>query len=157
MKLRFSDSWCLIAEKISVRDQVIGRKCIYSDTNTLHRQSVGHCRGWVWSLEIRWLVFIGCVISYPRWEPYSNCFGERLEISRNWATAHLLVLMVPWNCPGTSGCVIQLADWGSRSGQRLTFLPSWTHLILIGLCCVLGLCHCFKVCPGTFPPVSLAS
>ena len=26
------------------------------------------------------------------------------------------------------------------------FLPSWTHLILIGLCCVLGLRHSFKSC-----------
>ena len=40
-------------------------------------------------------------------------------------------------------------------------LPSWTHLILIGLCFVLGLCHSFKSCAlpssllfqvgGTFP------
>ena len=70
---------------------MIGRKCIHSDTNTLHRQSVGHRRGRVWSLEMGWLVFMDWVISYAKWEPYSNCFGERLEISRNWATAHLLV------------------------------------------------------------------
>ena len=39
-----------------------------------------------------WLVSIGWVISYPNeWEDYSVCFGEGMEISRNWATAHSLV------------------------------------------------------------------
>ena len=38
------------------------------------------------------LLFIGWVISYANeWEDYSNYFGERVEISRNWATAHCLV------------------------------------------------------------------
>ena len=30
--------------------------------------------------------------------------------------------------------------------QVLSCLPSWSHLILMGLCCVLGLCHSFKNC-----------
>ena len=30
--------------KISVRDEVIGKKWIYLERNTLHRQSVGHLR-----------------------------------------------------------------------------------------------------------------
>ena len=33
-------------------------------------------------------------------------------------------------------------------------LSSWTHLILIGLCYALVLCHSFKFCPGPYPPVS---
>ena len=33
-------------------------------------------------------------------------FGEGVEISRNWAPAHLLVFDGwPWNCHGTCGCV----------------------------------------------------
>ena len=34
--------------------------------------------------------------------------------------------------------------------SKLTCLPSWTHLIPISLCCVLGLCHPFKSC--ALPP-----
>ena len=39
-------------------------------------------------------------------------------------------------------CVISLAD----SGSGLVFLPSWPHLALVGLCCVLGPCHSFGSC-----------
>ena len=36
-----------------------------------------------------WLVFMGWAISQANeWEDYSNYFGEGVEISRNWATAH---------------------------------------------------------------------
>ena len=34
--------------------------------------------------------------------------------------------------------------------SKWTCPPSWTHLILIGLCCVLGLCRTFK--SGALPP-----
>ena len=34
--------------------------------------------------------------------------------------------------------------------SKWTCPPSWTHLSLIGLCCVLGLCHTFKSC--ALPP-----
>ena len=90
MKLRFLMFHC---RKNSVRDKVIG-KWIYSDTerSTLHRQSVGHCRGWMQPWNLVWLVFIGWVISYAnKWEDYSNYFGEGVEISRIWATTHSLV------------------------------------------------------------------
>ena len=33
---------------------------------------------------------------------------------------------------------------------KVTCLPSWTPLILISLCCILGLCHAFKSC--VLPP-----
>ena len=41
MKLRFLMSY---HRKNSVRDKVIGKKWIYLERNTLHRQSVGHRR-----------------------------------------------------------------------------------------------------------------
>ena len=41
MKLRFLMSH---QRKNSVRDKVIGKKWIYLERNTLHRQSVGHLR-----------------------------------------------------------------------------------------------------------------
>ena len=38
-----------------------------------------------------WLVFMGWVISYANeWEDFSNYFGDRVEISRNWVTTHSL-------------------------------------------------------------------
>ena len=59
-----------------------------------------------------WLVFIGLVISYANeWEDCSNCFGEAVEISSSWATAHFSVSEgQPWDCHGASGCVVLLAD-----------------------------------------------
>ena len=58
---------------------------IYSDTerSTLHRQNVGHHRGWVWPRNLVWLAFIGWVIPYAKeWEAYSNCSGEGVETSK---------------------------------------------------------------------------
>ena len=43
MKLRFLMSY---HRKNSVRDKVIGKKWIYLERNTLHRQSVGHFKRW---------------------------------------------------------------------------------------------------------------
>ena len=57
--------------KNSVRDRMVGKKWIYSDSerSILHRQSVGHHRGWVWLRNVVWLVFIGRVISHAsEWE-----------------------------------------------------------------------------------------
>ena len=91
MKLRFLMSH---HRKNSVRDKVIGKKWIYSDSerSTLHRQSMGHRKGHMQPRNLVWLVFIGWVISYANeWEDYSNYFGEGVEISRIWATAHSLV------------------------------------------------------------------
>ena len=48
--------------KNSVRDKVIGKKWIYLDRNTLHRQSVGHLRRQEWSHNVVWLVFMGWAI-----------------------------------------------------------------------------------------------
>ena len=60
MKLRF-----LIFHhgKNSVRDKVMSKKWIYSDSerSTLHRKSVGHRKGWVWPWNVAWLVFISSI------------------------------------------------------------------------------------------------
>ena len=60
----------------------------------------------------------------------------------------LLLLTVPWNCPGTSGMSfsLQIEDQNFVEFD----LSSWTHLILIGLCYALGLCHFCKSC--ALPP-----
>ena len=129
-------------------ETVIGKKWFYSDTerSTLHRQSVGHCRGWMWWwCNVAWLVYIGWVISYANeWEDYSNYFGEGGREFLDVGHHPLLgLLTVPWNCHGTSGCVISFADLGSRS-----CLPSWSHLILISLCCLWAMSFFWKLCPA---------
>ena len=43
----------------SVRDKVRGKKWIYLERNTLHRQRVGHLRRWEWPQGMRLSVFIG--------------------------------------------------------------------------------------------------
>ena len=59
------------------------------------------------------------------------------------------LLTVPWNCHGVSGCVLLLADWGSRS----ILMPSWSHLILIFMLCPWAMSFFQKLCPAKFPPV----
>ena len=78
----------------SVRNKVIGKKWIYSDSerSTLFRQSMGHSRVQCSLKNVIWLVFISWIISYANdQEDYSNYFWEGKEISRLWATAHSLV------------------------------------------------------------------
>ena len=61
------------------------------------------------------------------WEGYSNDFGERMEISRGWATTHFLGFDgQPWNCHGTCGCVIELKCYNK---QMLRLRVAWklTH------------------------------
>ena len=109
MKLRFLMSH---RRKNSVRDKVIGKEWIYSDSerSTFHGQSVGHHRGQVRPWSLAGLVLIGCVISYAnKWKDYSNYFGEEVEVSRIGATTHSLVfLTVPWNWNGISRYVLSL-------------------------------------------------
>ena len=96
------------------------------------RSLVGYSQ-WV-AQRLKWL-------STHRWEDYSSCFWEGVEIPRTWATAH------------SSACHQYLGNVQAPLGasfhlltedQGLVLLPSWSHLILISLCCVLGLCHPFK-------------
>ena len=85
-------------------------------------------------------------------------FQEGVGISRNWATAHFLILMVGLGTVMApvgvsfsllmcySEHILRLKVW-----QKSTSLPSWTHLVLISLCHVLGLCHSFKGCALPLP------
>ena len=83
-------------------------------------------------------------------------FQEGTGISRNWATTHFLILMVglgtvmvPVDVSLSLLCysehILKLKVW-----WKSTCPPSWTHLVLISLCHVLGLCHSFKGC--ALPP-----
>ena len=105
-----------------------------------HRWPIGHHRGQVRPWNMVCLVFIGWVISYANEREDLRRSGDFQDLGHR-PLLHLLT--VPWNCPGTSGCVIAFADWGSRSGLVCHLGPIWFELVL---CCVLGLCHSFKSC-----------
>ena len=57
-------------------------------------------------------------------------------------------------CLGTVMAPLSVSFSLLAEGQglvKLTCLLSWTHLILIGLCCVFEVCHSFKSCaPPTY-------
>ena len=79
--------------KNSVKDKMISKKQIYSERNTPHRE-FDHCRGpqnFFFFFFLR-LAFMGWVISkVNEWEDYFHYFGEGVEISSGWSTAHFLV------------------------------------------------------------------
>ena len=92
MKLRFLMSHC---RKNSVRDKVMGKKWIYLERSTLHRQSAGHLRRWERHQGVGLSVFIGVGNFIGQWVGEGfQLFREGVGISRNWATAHFLILMV---------------------------------------------------------------
>ena len=65
-----------------------------------------------------------------------------MEISRNWATTHFSGL---WTCLEAVMSPLGVSFSLLVEDQvKLTCLPSWIHLILNSLCCVLELCHSFK-------------
>ena len=105
-----------------------------------------------------WLVLIGWIISWAdQWEDYNSYFGEGVGISKSWATNHFLNFMVGLGIARTpvdislslmmcyNESTLRLKVW-----WKLTCPPSWAYLVLIGSCCVLGLCHACKVC--ALPP-----
>ena len=83
-------------------------------------------------------------------------FQEGVGISRNWATAHFLTLMVSLGTVmapvGVSFSLLMcyMRLYTEAQGLVEVDLPSWIHLVLISLCHVLGLCHSFKSC--ALPP-----
>ena len=82
MKLRFLIFHC---RKNSVRDKVTGKKWIYLERNTHHRQCMGHLRRWEWPQNMVQLAFMSWVIPKANdWENCSNHCGQGAEISRNW-------------------------------------------------------------------------
>ena len=60
----------------------------------------------------------------------------------------LLDLLTPWNCLGTSGCVVSLADWGSRSSLVCHLCPTWIQLVYV---VPLGYVILPKAVPCPFP------
>ena len=90
MKFRFFMSHC---RKNSLRDKLIGKKWIYSDSerSTLHRQCGPSQRANV-AVKCGMVSFYRLGNLYAnKWEDYSNYFGEGSEISRIWAITHSLV------------------------------------------------------------------
>ena len=139
--------------KNSVRDKVIGKKWIYSNTGrrTLHRVRAiaeGECGG----DKMAELVFIGWVISYAyELEDYYSYFGEGAEVPWIWATAHSLGLTVPRNCHGPSGYVISLANSGSKSSLVCHLVPFDSTQFML---CPWAISFFQKLCPVPFPPVT---
>ena len=63
------------------------------------------------------------------------------------------LLIVPWNCQGVSGCIIELEDWGSRF--------SWIWFVILDpfdfnqfMLCPCSMSFFQKLCSAPFPPVS---
>ena len=99
--------------------------------------------------------------TYNDWEGYSNDFGERMEISRGWATTHFLGFDgQPWNCHGTCGCVIELSAtiskcWGSGlHGSWLIAIldPFGSNQFIL---CPWAVPFFSSLCPAHFLPVSM--
>ena len=92
--------------KNSVRDTKIGKRCIcsYSERSTLHR---------VWAITEESAVALECGLSiFCQLGEFICWVGGSPQPLGNHPL--LCLLTVPWNCPASSGCVIYLADWGSR-------------------------------------------
>ena len=150
MKLRFL---MYHHRKNSVRDKVIGKKWICSDSERSTLYSVGHCRGWVCPRNVVWLVFIGWIILYANgWENYSSYFWEGVEISRVWATAHSLVfwqrfgtVVVPL---GVSFHLLIEAQGLVLSAFLVPFDSNWFMLY------PWAMPFFQKFCPAPFPPVT---
>ena len=156
MKFRFLMSH---RRKNSVRDKVIGKKGIYLERNTLHTQSVGLLRRWEQHQGMGLSVFIGV-------GNFMLMSGRSIPaiLGKGWGFPEIgppptfwplwLALELSWClgvCHLACWCVTVSVSWGLRSsGSQLVRLPSWTYLVLISLCHVLGLCHPFKGC--ALPP-----
>ena len=81
--------------KNSVRDKMMGKKQIYSDSerSTLHRQSVGHCWGQVRPWNVAWLVFISLVQPLSRvrlCNPMTAGHQASLSITISWSLLKLM-------------------------------------------------------------------
>ena len=125
-------SYC---KKNSVRDTAIGKRWIVRTQREAHSKRVGHRVCWPWN--VGWLVFMswvfhmlmsGRIIPTIGKPPTPWSFDSALEF---------------WMCH--LACRLRI-----KVQLKLTCLSSWTHLILIGLCYALGLCHYFKSC--ALPP-----
>ena len=132
--------------KHSGRGTLVGKKWIHLERNILHDK--------VWSiLEARAASGYRIVIFYrngsfhgPSGRSIPAVWGEAVEISGNWATAHFFAFYGwPWNCLGTAGVSVSKVTFYSEHTLRLevewksTRLPSWTKLVLTIMLCPMAL------------------
>ena len=159
MKLMFLMSQ---RRKNSVRDKVIGKKWIYLERNTLHRQSGAISEGEkstrVWGCQF----LKGWVISYANeWEEYSSYFwkgqgfpgiGPPPTFWSLWSALELSWHL--WVCHLACWCVTVSAHWGSGSSG------SWLvhHLGPFGsnqfMSCPQAMSFFQRLGTAPFPPVS---
>ena len=62
------------------------------------------------------------------------------------------LLTVAWNCHGTSGCVISLADWGPSLVLSAILVPFDSNQFML---CPWAMSSFQKLCPAPFPPVTV--
>ena len=135
VKLRFLMSR---GRKNSVRDQAVGKRWLYSDTeSTLHTER-GHRRGWVRPRSAAWLVFTGWVSSHAsEREDCAKCSGEGQRSPGFGPWSFNSALELSWRLrPCHLTCCSRI--------KVSSCLPSRSRLILISLCCVLGPCDQHK-------------
>ena len=131
--------------KNSVRDKVIGKKWIYSDSekSTLQRQSVGQCRGWVEECGLVNVAWLGWVISYANeWEDYSNYFVKLSSV-----TQHVWLFVTLW----TAACQASLSitnSWSLLKFMSIASVMPSNHLIL---------CRPLLLSPSIFPSIRVFS
>ena len=129
--------------KNSVRDKVIRKKWIYSDSerSTLHRQSLGHFRGQVWLQNVPQLTFIGWVISYAKAMVFpvvmygceswtvKKAEHRRIDAFELWCWRRLL--KVPWTARGSNQYILKEISPGcSLEGMMLKLkLQYFGHLM----------------------------
>ena len=98
------------------------------------------------------------------WEDHSNYFGEGVEISRGWATAHFLVfegqplrslrVKLSWWLTLACSCVTISLYWEARSSQldlSAILDPFGSNQFML---CPLVMSFFQSLCPACFPPVS---
>ena len=107
----------------------------------------------MWPRNLVWLVFIGWVISYDNeWKDYSNYFWEGGRDFQDLSHRPLLgLLTVPWNCHGTSGCVISLADQDQGLVFSAILVPFDSNWFML---CPWATSFFQKLCPAPFPAVT---
>ena len=83
------------------------------------------------------------------------CYGRIIPtiFGKGWGFPGFGPPPTPWSFKSTLELSWHLRVWHFSCWLRIkvwSCLPSWSHLILIGLCCVLGLCHSSEFVPCSF-------
>ena len=123
VKLRFLMSR---GRKNSVRDQAVGKRWLYSDTESTLHTEWGHLRAWVrhkvwpgWFSQAGWVHMLVSGRTVP------SALGKGRDPQDLGHRPLLGLLTAPWNCPGASGCAISLAAPGPRSSLVCPLGPIW--------------------------------